>query len=127
ASLSVHISAQDSNLRIDSIKNAQRSALCFYQSREYKDRFQYYGNYVAVELAQPLQLGEPQSLKFRYAGKRAIRKAGNGNYFCESSGWYPERPNSFSARADFDLIFHSPKNSVLVATGEKTSETVDGN
>ena len=124
---SVLIFDLDSNLRLDSIKDAKGRALSFYQSRENKDRFQSYGNYAAVVLAQPLQLGEPQSLEFHYAGKRAIRKAGNGNYFCESSGWYPERPNSFSARADFDLTFHSPKNAVLVATGEKTSEMVDGN
>jgi len=117
----------DSNLRLDSIKDSKGNALGFYQSRENKDRYQSYGNYVAVVLAQPLQIGEPQSLEFHYAGKRAIRKAGSGNYFCESSGWYPERPNSFSARADFDMTFHSPKNAVLVATGEKTGETVDGN
>ena len=127
AGQSVLIFDLDSNLRLDSIKDAKGRALSFYQSRENKDRFQSYGNYAAVVLAQPLQLGEPQSLEFHYAGKRAIRKAGNGNYFCESSGWYPERPNSFSARADFDLTFHSPKNAVLVATGEKTSEMVDGN
>src|SRR6266851_3759064 len=89
----------DSNLRLDSIKDSKGNALGFYQSRENKDRYQSYGNYVAVVLAQPLQIGEPQSLEFHYAGKRAIRKAGSGNYFCESSGWYPERPNSFSARA----------------------------
>jgi hypothetical protein len=124
---SVLIFDLDSNLRLDSIKDSKGSPLSFYQSRENKDRNQSYGNYVAVILATPLQAGGTQSLEFHYAGKRAIRKAGNGNYFCESSGWYPERPNSFSARADFDLTFHSPKNSVLVATGEKTSETVDGN
>jgi hypothetical protein len=124
---SVLIFNLDSNLRLDSIKDTQGTSLNFYQSRENKDRNQSYGNYVAVILATPLQPGGTQSLEFHYAGKRAIRKAGNGNYFCESSGWYPERPNSFSARADFDLTFHSPKNSVLVATGEKTSETVDGN
>ena len=117
----------DSNLRLDSLKDSKGNALTFYQSRENKDRNQSYGNYVAVVLAQPLQPGELQSLEFHYAGKRAIRKAGSGNYFCESSGWYPERPNSFSARADFDMTFHSPKNSALVATGEKTSETVEGN
>ena len=117
----------DSNLRLDAIKDSKGNALSFYQSRENKDRYQSYGNYVAVVLAQPLQVGEPQSLEFHYAGKRAIRKAGNGNYFCESSGWYPERPNSFSARADFEMTFHSPKNAVLVATGEKTGEAVDGN
>lgn len=117
----------DSNLRVESIKDSQGAAINYYQSREGKDRFQSYGDYVAVVLAQPLKPGTPLTLEFRYGGKRAIRKAGNGNYFCESSGWYPERPNSFSARADFSLTFHSPKSSLMVATGEKTSDTVDGN
>jgi hypothetical protein len=126
AGQSVLIFSLDANLRLESIKDSSNNALAFYQSRETKDRNQSYGDYVAVILAQPLAVGTPLSLDFRYGGKRAIRKAGSGNYFCESSGWYPERPNSFSARADFDLTFHSPKNSVLVATGEKTSDTVDG-
>ena len=126
AGQSVLIFDLDANLRLESIKDPSNNSLAFYQSRETKDRYQSYGDYVAVILAQPLVVGTPLSLDFRYGGKRAIRKAGNGNYFCESSGWYPERPNSFSARADFDLTFHSPKNSALVATGEKTSETVDG-
>ncbi len=117
----------DSNLRLESVKDSNNNSLAFYQSRETKDRYQSYGDYVAVILAKPLAVGMPLSLDFRYGGKRAIRKAGAGNYFCESSGWYPERPNSFSARADFELTFHSPKKSVLVATGEKTSDTVDGN
>jgi hypothetical protein len=124
---SVLIFQLDSNLRLDSVKDSKGNPLTFYQSREGKDRIQSYGDYVAVVLAQPLQPGEQQSLEFHYGGKRAIRKAGNGNYFCESSGWYPERPNSFSARADFDLTFRNPKNSLLVATGEKTSDTQDGN
>jgi Peptidase family M1 domain len=126
AGQSVLIFDLDDNLRLESIKDSSNHTLAFYQSRETKDRNQSYGDYVAVILAQPLAVGTSLSLDFRYGGKRAIRKAGTGNYFCESSGWYPERPNSFSARADFDLIFHSPKNSVLVATGEKTSDTVDG-
>jgi hypothetical protein len=117
----------DSNLRVESIKDSKNNSLEFYQSRETKDRYQSYGDYVAVVLAEPLAAGTPLSLDFRYGGKRAIRKAGSGNYFCESSGWYPDRPNSFSTRANFDLTFHSPKNAVLVPTGEKTSETVDGN
>ena len=117
----------DSNLRVESVKDGLGGALVFFQSAEGKDRYQSYGDYVAVILAQPLKPGTAQSLEFRYGGKRAIRKAGNGNYFCESSGWYPDRPNSFSTRADFDLTFRSPKNSTLVATGEKTSDTVDGN
>ncbi|HTQ58686.1 MAG TPA: M1 family aminopeptidase [Candidatus Solibacter sp.] len=117
----------DANLRLESVKDSQNNSLEFYQSRETKDRYQSYGDYVAVVLARPLAVGTPLSLEFRYGGKRAIRKAGAGNYFCESSGWYPDLPNSFSTRADFNLTFHSPKKSVLVATGEKTSDTVDGN
>jgi len=127
AGLRVVVFDFDANLRIDSIKDAQGTALGFYQARETKDRYQSYGDYVAVVLPQPLAPGTAQTLEFRYAGKRAIRKAGSGNYFCESSGWYPERPNSFATRADFDITFRSPKNSLLVATGDKTSETVDGN
>ncbi|MGB2777051.1 MAG: M1 family aminopeptidase [Candidatus Acidiferrum sp.] len=125
--LSVLIFDLDGNLRVESVKDSSNNALAFYQSREGKDRYQSYGDYVAVVLAKPLAAGTPLSLEFRYGGKRAIRKAGAGNYFCESSGWYPERPNSFSTRANFDLTFHSPKKLVLVATGEKTSDTVDGN
>jgi hypothetical protein len=126
AGQSVLVFVFDSNLRVETIKDAQGAALAFYQARETKDRYQSYGDYVAVILPQPLAPGAPQTLEFRYAGKRAIRKAGNGNYFCESSGWYPELPNSFATRADFEMIFRSPKNSVLVATGVKTSDTVDG-
>ncbi|MGB7282479.1 MAG: M1 family aminopeptidase [Candidatus Acidiferrum sp.] len=124
---SVLIFDLDANLRLESVKDSSNNSLAFYQSRETKDRYQSYGDYVAVILAKPLAAGTPLSLEFRYGGKRAIRRAGEGNYFCESSGWYPERPNSFSTRADFDLTFHSPKKSVLVAIGEKTSDTVDGN
>jgi Peptidase family M1 domain len=116
----------DSNLRMETIKDTQGTALNFYQAQETKDRYQSYGDYVAVILPQPLTPGTPQTLEFRYAGKRVIRKAGNGNYFCESSGWYPELPNSFATRADFDMTFRSPKNSVLVATGVRTSDTLDG-
>ncbi len=116
----------DSNLRVDSIKDAHGKAMPFYQARERKDRYQSYGDYVALLLEQPLQVGADLTLEFRYGGKRAIRKAGSGNYFCESSGWYPERPNSFSTRSNFELTFHSPKGYALVATGTKTSETVDG-
>jgi hypothetical protein len=127
AGQSVLIFNLDANLRLESIKDSSNNALTFYQSKETKDRYQSYGDYVAVVLTQPLAVGTPLSLDFRYGGKRAIVRAGTGNYFCESTGWYPERPNSFSTRADFDLTFHSPKNAPLVATGEKTSDTVDGN
>ncbi|MGH9744005.1 MAG: hypothetical protein ACRD51_16795 [Candidatus Acidiferrum sp.] len=72
----------DANLRLESVKDSNNNSLTFYQSRETKDRYQSYGDYVAVVLAKPLAVGTPLSLEFRYGGKRAIQKAGSGNYFC---------------------------------------------
>ena len=126
AGQSVLIFGLDSNLRVESIRDNKNNTLSFYQARETKDRSQSYGDYVAVILAEPLALGTPLSLEFKYGGKRAIRKVGNGYYFCESSGWFPEIANSFAARTDFELTFHSPKNLTLVATSDKTGETIDG-
>ena len=123
----------DSNLRVSAVKDAQGNALEFYQPREAKDRVQSYGDYLAVVLHAPTQAGERQVYEFRYGGKRAVRKVGDGNYFCESFGWYPALFNSgfgvetFAERSSFELTFRSPKHYTLVATGEKLSETTEGN
>lgn len=127
AGQSLMVFSLDSNLRVDSVKDPQGNAFSFIQARETKDRLQSYGDYVAVMLPQPSAKDKPLTFVFSYGGKRAIRKAGNGNYFCESSGWYPEHGYSFADRTNFDLTFRSPKNDPLVATGVKTSDTVDGN
>ncbi len=122
----------DSNLRVDSVKDAQGKTLTFFQSRENKDRFQSYGDYIAVTLPEPTQAGKSEALEFHYAGKRVVRRVGNGNYFCESFGWYPARlatltgADSFASRADFEINFRSPKKFTLVATGNKINETTDG-
>jgi hypothetical protein len=122
----------DSNMRVDKILDSQGQPLAFIQAREQKDRIQSYGNYVAVLLPTPTEQGQQETFEFHYGGKRAVRKVGNGNYFCESFGWYPARLESslnegdFATRKDFDITFHSPKKFTLVATGKKTSETSDG-
>src|SRR6266852_5201019 len=116
----------DPNLRVETVKDGQGTALVFFQPREPKDRTQTYGSYVAVVLPELTKAGQTQTLEFRYAGKRVIRKVGSGSYFCESFGWYPARVNSFASRADFEINFRSPKRYTLVATGSKVSETTDG-
>ncbi|MBI3696835.1 MAG: hypothetical protein HY238_18615 [Acidobacteria bacterium] len=116
----------DPNLRVESVKVAEGTALGFFQPRDPKDRNQSYGEYVAVVLPEPARSGESCALDFRYIGKRVIRKVGSGNYFCQSYGWYPARPCSFATRADFEMNFRNPKAYALVATGNKISETVDG-
>lgn len=117
----------DANLRVDSVKGAGGSGLSFFQPRDPKDRNQSYGDYLAVVLDQPTAAGGRRALEFHYAGKRIIQQVGSGNYFCQSFGWYPTRPNSFATRADFEIHFRSPKRYVLVATGNKVDQTVDGN
>jgi len=116
----------DSNLRVESVKTAEGQSLAFFQAREKKDHYPSYGDYVAVALPEPTRAGEKQTFEFRYAGKRVVRNVGGGNFFCQSYGWYPTRPNSFASRADFEMIFRAPKKFTLVATGNKVSETTDG-
>ena len=122
----------DSNLRVSSVKDSKGAPLEFIQARERKDRYQSYGDYLAVLLNQPTQTADKLSLEFQYAGKKVVRRVGDGNYACESFGWYPAPfqgelgVDEFAMRTNFDLTFHSPKKYKLVATGNKISESVDG-
>lgn len=116
----------DSNLRVESVKDERGDTLTYFQAKERVERSQSYGDYLAVVTAAPLQAGKETTLEFQYGGKRAIRKAGNGNYFCESSGWYPAVSDSFSTKSTFELTFHSPQHTILVATGEMLSDQDDG-
>jgi hypothetical protein len=123
----------DSNLRISTIKDSKGRTLDFFQARETKDRYQSYGDYVDVVLAEPTEENRLENFEFQYKGKRVIRKVGDGNYFCESFGWYPTlfeyktRGDEAAFRSDFELIFDSPKKYDLVATGHKVSDTIAGN
>lgn len=115
------------NLRVSSVKDGQGASLLFFQPKEPKDRYPTYGDYVAVVLPQATRQGQQETLTFDYDGKHFIEHVGTGNYFCPSYGWYPGEPNYFAARADFEMTFHAPKKLVLVATGDKTAESTDGN
>jgi hypothetical protein len=122
----------DSNLRISSIKDSKGRALEFFQARETKDRYQSYGDYVALALPEPTTADQTETFEFQYAGKRVVRRVGDGNYFCESFGWFPTmfvsntRGDESAFRSDFALTFNSPKKYDLVATGHKMSDTIDG-
>ncbi len=116
----------DSNLRLEWVKDEKGATLTFFQPRDPKNRDQSYGDYAVVLLPDATTAGQEQVLNFRYTGKRVVRKEGSGTFFCQSYGWYPTRPSSFAARADFDITFRSPKKYELVATGDKISETTDG-
>ncbi len=116
----------DPNLRLESVRVASGDELAFFQPKDPRGREQSSGEYVAVVLPKPLAANESQTLEFKYAGKRLVRRMGKGVYFCQSFGWYPVRPNSFSSRADFELNIRSPRKHTLIATGTKLGETSDG-
>lgn len=122
----------DSNLRVKSLKDSQGRSLEFFQPREQKDRYQSFGDYVAVVLSEPTQAGKNEIYEFQSAGKRVVRKVGDGNYFCESFGWYPSLFQNESGveeaafRSDFELNFRNPKKYSLVATGQKVSQRIEG-
>ena len=121
----------DSNLRVDKVTETDGTPLTFIESRETKDRNQSYGDYVAVVLPAPTQSGQARTFTIHYAGKRVIRQVGPGNYFAQSFGWYPSRignsqGDEFAGRYDYHLRFRCPKQDTLVATGNKTSDTIDG-
>jgi hypothetical protein len=115
------------NLRVSSVKDGQGNTLSFFQPQDPRDRFPTYGEYVAVALPQATQAGQNATFTFQYEGKHLIQKVGTGNYFCPSYGWYPGIKNNFAARSDFEITFHAPKKLMLVVTGDKASDQVDGN
>jgi len=81
----------DSNLRVSAVKDGKGRNLEFFQPAERKDRYQSYGDYVAAVLATPTASSQVEPITFVYGGKRVVRKVGDGNYFCQSFGWYPLR------------------------------------
>ena len=121
----------DSNLRVDKVSEGDGPALFFVQARVVKDRNQSYGDFIAVVLPTATESGQTRSLTIQYGGKRAIRRVGPGNYFAESFHWYPSRISSsagddFALRYDFHMHFRCPKQDLIVATGNKVSDTIDG-
>ncbi len=123
----------DSNLRVEKVSDEKGTPLTFIQSRERKDRFQSYGDYVAVILPVSTQAKQGMVLTFQYSGKRAIVSAGPGVFFPESYGWYPARMTSstsgdeFAPRFDWDIHFRFPKKYLATVTGNKVGEEAEGN
>ena len=115
----------DPHLRIDRVADDAGHALTFFQPPDPGRKDTFVDDFVAVALAQPSEF-QPATLEFHYAGTHVVSKVGDGNYSCESFGWYPAVDNAFATRSDFDLTFRSPKLFSLVATGDKVSENIEG-
>lgn len=81
-------------------------------------------DYIVVVLAEPSESGRSYRLHVRYEGA-VIYDVGNGVFYVGSrESWYPNLGIQF--QADYELTFHYPRRLVLVATGNKESETEEG-
>ena len=71
---------------------------------------------------EPLAPNRPHEIEIHHEGK-VITDAGNHVYFVGSRGnWYPGRGMQF---ATFDLIFHSPPDLDLVASGDPVEDRIE--
>jgi hypothetical protein len=109
-------------LRMGAVYDASGRPLDFIQESKDKDP------QFAVILASPLKRGEQSSLVFRYEGKDLVHSEGQGNYYpVGRMSWYPAAGGNLGHFVTYDLTFRVPKDLQVVATGNKVSDTVDGN
>ncbi len=118
--LAFHISRflRVSQVEMDGVK------LLAYQDEGLSPEDALHGNdQITVLLPKPIERGRHYSLTFKYAGS-VIGDAGNGVLYVGARGiWYPQR--GFRS-AMYDLTFRVPRKLTLVATGQRVSETEDG-
>ncbi|ABF43276.1 peptidase M1, membrane alanine aminopeptidase [Candidatus Koribacter versatilis Ellin345] len=80
-------------------------------------------DFIAVVLPAPCKPGEKFRLEFRYEGS-VLADAGGGLLYVGARGtWYPNRGLTPS---QYEMTFSYPPQWTLLATGEKASETQEG-
>jgi hypothetical protein len=111
------------SLRVSKVTGPAGEPLNFVQEDK-KDDPQFW-----VVLSKPLGKGEKYSITVTYGGKDAVLSEGGGNYYpAARDDWYPNSAYGLLGEyTNYDMTFHSPKNTKVVATGTKVSETTDGN
>ena len=114
-------------LKVESVVTGTGEALSFFQNeglteQELRTRGD---DTLCIFLPHVPQAGETFSLRFRYRGN-VIENYGNSVLFVGSrESWYPHFGDT-SSFARYDLTFRWPKQLQLVATGDKSDETEDG-
>jgi len=109
------------SLRVKAVRSEDGRELQFIQEEPNDDPM------LAVIFPQPLKRGKHR-IEFEYAGDGALHKEGSGNYTLDSdarANWYPS--SSFGDRATYDMVFHFPKDLVMVASGQPLETSVQGN
>jgi Peptidase family M1 domain len=114
-------------LKVDTISSTTGETLAFFQNeglteQELRTRGD---DTLCIFLARAPQAGEAFTLRFHYRGN-VIENYGNSVlYVGNRESWYPHFGDP-SAFAHYDLTFRWPKQLRLVATGEKSDETEQG-
>jgi len=114
-------------LKVESITSASGETLSFFQNEGLTEQqLRARGDdTLCIFLPRAPQTGETFSLRFRYRGN-VIENYGNSVLFVGNrESWYPHYGDT-SAFARYDLTFRWPKPLHLVATGDKSEETEDG-
>ncbi|MGH9466933.1 MAG: M1 family metallopeptidase [Terriglobales bacterium] len=115
----------DPNLRVNAAHLARGAPVEYVQPPDpgrNPDPF-YMGSWIYLRLPQALAPGQSVQLAMDYRGQYIITKVGTGNFFVQSSGWYPS--NTFGPpfqRASYQMQFANPAKYQLVATGVRQSE-----
>jgi len=114
-------------LKVESITFGSGETLSFFQNEGLTEQqLRTRGDdTLCIFLPRAPQIGETFSLRFRYRGN-VIENYGNSVLFVGNrESWYPHFGDT-SAFARYDLTFRWPKQLRLVATGDKSDETEDG-
>jgi hypothetical protein len=109
-------------LKVQSAADDKGQALSFIQEDQNSDADYY------VVLPTPLSLGQKFTIATTYEGKDVVVNQGSGNYFpIARDDWYPNNVSGgLGEFATYDMTFHIPKGTRMVATGALVSETNDG-
>jgi carboxypeptidase family protein/peptidase M1-like protein len=108
-------------LRIRKVSDGQGRELRFIQEKKDEDADFY------VILAEPVKKGQEYTLSFEYGGDDAVTDSGGGNYTLNAgarSSWYPN--SSLGDRATYEITFKTPKDLIMVATGQPVGERQEG-
>jgi len=108
-------------LRVSQVEGEHGEQLDFVQEKKEEDAD------FGLVLAAPLKKGEAATVKITYGGKDAVRAVGSENYDpVARETWFPNGGQAFGSYTRYKMIFHSPKDDELIATGNKLSDKVDG-
>ena len=108
-------------LRVSQVEGEHGEQLDWVQEKKEEDAD------FGLVLAAPLKKGDTTIVKITYGGKDAVHSAGSENYDpVARETWFPNGGEAFGSYTRYKMVFHSPKDDQLIATGNKLSDKVDG-